>query len=391
MYIDGLIENLPEVIEYLDKDSVNEAKEKYEQLGEENQKGVKHSNVTKLIKAINEIERLEKLKEQILQNNKEVQAVILEIESLPPVQSIKIEYKPQVVSAMNNYNSLPDDVKFVVNTTTLKECFDKVEELMAQDVISLINQLPTIDKLDLTYISELELAREKYNEISSRNNHLVKNINKLTELEMKMLELKNVNPIIITIVGKIKELDHVITFKNLDSQKIKVEEIVNLLDTIDKNEYDLISNLDKLEEVEAQIEILERVSDINTSEQVKELIDKLPTVENVTWSNEDAIVDARNAFIKIGEVEQLKVDNITKLEKVEAEFKRIDDGIDRLITLINNIPTINELKLSDEHLVTEALNLYNSSDEKITYYVDMMTKSKLVDAKNRIEELRKNN
>ena len=388
IYVDGLIEALPDTIEYSHKNQVEYVKAKYDDLGTENQAGVKAENVTKLGDAVAEIERLEQLKQQILQTNVEVQAVVSEIEQLPAVASITIDDKDQVMGAVARFRMLPEDVQFAVDTTPLEEAFDRVETLMAEEVVALIDALPSIDDLNLTHATLLAEVRAKYDEISTRNNMKVTNINKLTELEVKMLELTNANPTIIEIVNKIKDLDDVVTFDNFDDIDIKIKEIEALMETVDRSDFYLITNFEKYDDVSYQLETLRRVYHVTTGAEVVELINILPDdLKYVQMSTREAIEDARNAYTKISDSEKLLVDNLAKLEAVEAELKRIEDGINEVYSAIHRIPDLKDLTLADRHLVEEARRMYDAADVRVQHYINHMNIGDLLNAEIKIEKL----
>ena len=388
IHLEHLINQLPETIDTSHGATVEQAKKEFNDLGAKNQVGVKQELVEKLNDAIRQADAL---KEEILQTNVEVQEVVAEIGQLPAIEDIDIDDKVQVYGLVRRYAELPEDVKFAVDTTILEESFDKIETIMAEEVIDLINTLPSIDDLDLTHSSLLKEVRAKYDEISSRNNTKVTNINKLTELEVKMLELENVKPVIIEIVNKIKDLDHTITFDNYDETIIKVTEIEALLDTIELDEFDLITNLTKYEEVLTQISVLDRVSDITTGAQVVDMINALPEAVDITWGHGDKLTDIKNAYIKINDDEKQLIDSnsLSKLQDALTEYDRINNGINEVISAIHRIPAIEELTLDDEQLVIEARRLYESHDEKVTYYVNYMNGSHLLEAEAKIEELKK--
>ena len=391
IYVDGLIEALPDTIEYSHKNQVEDAKAKFDDLGTKNQAGVKTENVTKLTDAVAEIERLEQTKQEILQTNVEVQAVVAEIEQLPDVASITIDDKDQVLETMARFRMLPEDVKFAVDVTPLEEAFDKVETLMAEEVVALIDALPSIDDLNLTHATLLSEVRAKYNEITTRNNMKVTNINTLTELEAKMLELTNANPTIVEIVNKIKDLDDIVTFDNFDDIDRKINEIEALMETIDRDNLYLITNFEKYDEVRFQLETLRRVYHVTTGAEVVELINILPDdLKNVQMSTREAIEDARNAYTKISDSEKLLVDNLAKLEAVEAEFKRIENSINEVCSAIHRIPALDELTLDDKHLVEEARRMYDASDERVKHYINYINIGDLLNAEIKIEKLEKN-
>ena len=116
-----------------------------------------------------------------------------------------------------------------------------------------------------------------------------------------------------------------------------------LLETITYDEFDLITNLTKYEEILLQLEILERVYHITTGDEVVELINNLPDAKDIEWSHQNALIDARNAYNKISDDEKLLVDNLVKLEEAEAEYNRINNGINEVYQKIwKNTPSSTE-------------------------------------------------
>lgn len=388
--VKGLIERLPESITYDNKTQVEEAKEKYDELGASNQAGVDSELVEKLNKATAKIKELEALKENLLQNNESVKEVVNDIASLPTVDNVQLSHKSDILGAVNKFKVLSEDVKFAVDTTKLEEVFDKLELLMSNDVISEINDLPEIDSLELTNKNTVEAIRVKFNEISTRNNALVTNIDKLVEAEAKIKELESLDKKIKTIIEKINLLEDEsdVTFDNLQEEKAKVEEIKALIKEIPKEKWVLITNMEKLEEVGNKVEILDRVSDISTVEQVKELINNLPSVSTIDWSHENAIVDARNAYNKLSEEDKLLVNNLQTLENAETEYARVREAINKIVTAIEKIPAIDDLSIGDKQTVADARNLYDSSEEKVaSYFVRTNSIKKLLEAEAKIKTL----
>lgn len=385
-----LIERLPETVTYDNKTQVEEAQDNYDKLGASNQAGINSELVEKLNRATAKIKELETLKENILQNNESVKEVVNDITSLPVVDDVQLSHKSDILGVINKFKALSEDVKFAVDTTKLEEVFDKLELLMSNDVISEINDLPEIDSLELTNKSTVEAIRVKFNEISTRNNALVTNIDKLVEAEAKIKELESLDKKIKAIIEKIDLLEdkNDVTFDNLQEEKAKVKEIKDLIKEIPKEKWVLITNMEKLEEVGNKVEILDRVSNISTVEQVKELINNLPSVSIIDWSHENAIVDARNAYNKLSEEDKLLVDNLQTLENAETEYARVRNAINEIITAIEKIPAIEELSIGDKQTVADARNLYDSSEEKVSaYFIRTNSLKKLLDAEAKIKTL----
>lgn len=217
-------------------------------------------------------------------------------------------------------------------------------------------------------------------------------MNTLIDAEAKIKELESIAELqqkVTSIIEKIEALEEVVTYDNLEAEKVKVNEIESLINSIGSDNISLITNIEKLEDSKYQISVLDRVPGSVDVDYVINAINNLPEVVDVQWSHEDAIEDARNAFNKLSSEDKLLVSNIKKLEDAEAEFKRIDDGINEVITAIHRIPELEKLTLADKQIVVDARNAYDSADEKITYYVDYLSVKDLLDAEIKMEKLEK--
>ena len=395
IHLESLIKELPSVIENSYGAKVEQAKKEFNLLTDKNQVGVKSELVEKLKDAIIQADRL---KEEIVNSNQEVKTLVVDIEQLSIIEDITIDDKDQVFGLMTRYRSLPDNVKFAVDITTVEEAFDKIEGIMAEEVVELIDNLPSIDNLELTDEALLEEARNKYREISSKNNKLVTNIDILTNLEIKMLELQQKEQVIIEIVNKIKNLDNDVTFDNLDEITEKVNEIEalinNSVDEMNQEEkekfYDSIINIEKLDEIITQIEILNRVSHITTIDEIIELINNIPDdVINIELRHRNNLKDIRNAITKIGAENQISPELMTKVENAEKEIKRLEEDINQVISAIHRLPEIDEITLDDEEQILEAKALYDSKDDRVTHFVNNSSFiSKLEDALIKINDLK---
>ena len=163
------------------------------------------------------------------------------------------------------------------------------------------------------------------------------------------------------------------------------------METIGRDNLCLITNFEKYDEVRFQLETLRRVYNVTTGAEVVKLINILPDdLKNVQMSTREAIEDARNAYTKISDSEKLLVDNLAKLEAVEAEFKRIENGINEVCSAIHRIPALDELTLNDKHLVEEARRMYDASDERVKNHINYINIGDLLNAEIKIEKLEKN-
>lgn len=387
MHVEYLISIIPENIELQDVAKVEDAKKAYDALSVGNQASVKQDMVEKLKNAEAEVQ---KLKDEVIATNDEVRAVISEIEALPELDAITIDNKAEVFGAMARFRALPEEVQFAVDTTSLFNSFDKVEGFMVEEVSQEIADLPAIEDLQISDKTTIEGIRTKYEEISERNNGKVANLDVLVNAEAKIKELESLSELdlkIKSIIAKIELLEDVITYDNIEAEKVKVNEIDALIDEVGVDNISSITNIEKLEDVKLQIQVLDRVPGSVDVSYVIDAINNLPEVIDIQYSHEDVIIDARNAFNKLNPDDKLLVLNITKLEEAEAEYKRIEDGINEVITAIHQIPALEDITIADRDVILEARRVYNSHDSKVTHYVNYINVGELLNAEIKLEKL----
>lgn len=247
----------------------------------------------------------------------------------------------------------------------------------ANDVIELIDSLES--GINATYRERLLKARELYDALNTDAKALVYNYDILVAAEGKL-------PILNEIQLLINDID-ALTDNIMPSDKATVSSLIARFDSIADEYKPAVSNSDKLIEAELEIFRLERIPSNITTCDVMDLIYALPTVSNIHYSNEGDVKYARSAFKMLTPAEQLHVLNIDKLNEVEAEWKRIDNGIKHVKAEIDKIPAIEKLTIKHKYLVDNARKAYDSSDKKITYHIDYMNYDHLVKAEEKLSQL----
>ena len=340
-----------------------------------------------------DLETLKTAKEQIatIENSKKIEAVKTLIAGLK--SEITFDDFNDVGAAREAYEGLSEELKsLVTNLDKLVEAEAKVavvKEEIAR-VSGLIEELSTIE---ITYNekTKVEEARSAYDDMKSENKKAIEGdvLEILTNAELKVSSIKST---IDSIKDKIDEIEDDITFDNLAEEKAKVDEINALIETLNKKDIPHIGEdkLDKFRDAEIIVIRLSKVPEDVSTQNVVDLIEALPEAQDVEFSDRDAIEHARDCYNALNSDEQQGVTNLDKLVQAEAEYKRIKDGIDKLLTAIHQIPDLEDLTLEDEDKVVAARSLYDSSDEKITYYVDHIKGeySKLVNSEDKITKLK---
>ena len=201
--VEKAINDLPKVenIKLTDKESVKNAREAYEKLSSTQKKLV--TNLDKLKKAENRINELEKEREQTEEDKRKAARVEELINDLPKVQDIRLIDKDEVEDARKAYEKLSSTQKqLVTNLDKLVKAENRINELekekaqtdedkkKAARVEDMINELPDAERIKLSHKDEVEAARSAYNNLSSDQQALITNINKLVSAEKKLVELE---------------------------------------------------------------------------------------------------------------------------------------------------------------------------------------------------------
>ena len=278
------INSLPtlENLKLTDKTTIQNVREKYENLANSEKKLI--SNISKLEELEQKILELE----QIEINKSEAQVIINLINALPIISDVTLKDKTKIEEARLAYNNLSNDAKeYVNNINKLESLEQKVQQLEkeelykseAQVVIGLINALPITSQVTLNDKTKIDEARNAYNNLSNDAKKYITNLAKLENLEKRIDEIIEAKSSATEVINLIIALPNVDDVDLDDKEKVlSVRETYNNLSDEAKT---YVNNLNKLEELENRIHILETtitnnildcVSDVATSNTVDTLI-----------------------------------------------------------------------------------------------------------------------
>ena len=254
-----------------------------------------------------------------------------------------------------------------------KEDENYANQTKANTVITEINQLPTTDAIELTDEVKVANVRSLYNALSKEAKALVTNLDKLEALENKLIELKKAKDnqdkanVVIELINKLPAADE-LTLEGED----KVKEARTSYEALSEEVKALVTNLDKLEALENKLIELKKAKDNQDKANVViELINKLPTADELTLEGEDKVKEARTAYEALSEEVKALVTNLSKLEALEnklIELKKAEDNQDKanvVIELINKLPALSNLNLEDESKLKEARTAYEALSEEV--------------------------
>lgn len=263
-------------------------------------------------------------------------------------------------SKVTNYD------KFLLYKEELNKLVE--QDKVAKDALNVdnaINALKETAKLTLADKANVEDARSKYEALSAEAKKLVTKLDKLVEAENR-----------IALLEKCKTFQDRIDIINVDNITINDKELVNGL----YNEYNALTDEEKDNINISKLTLaLEKISDAEVIEGYKEkaqavidLIDGLPSVDNLTLSYKSSVTSARNRFKSLASQVKPYVTNLAKLEALEAkitELEKIKNDTEKATAVddqIKALPSVSNLVLDDASKVNACVNAYNAltADQK---------------------------
>jgi hypothetical protein len=211
----------------------------------------------------------------------------------------------------------------------------------------LINQLPENDRLTYGDIPQVQSLRAAYNRLTAVQRESVSGAvyEKLTAAEATLLGQGNT--IVEGIINRIDALPSTVTMED----KAEIRSIRQAYDNLPEMYRELITNLTALiaaEEVIAELDIKD----------VEQLIERLPSADELTLANEAAVQAARSAYDALNAEQQASVSNYNVLLAAEEAIARL--GFKSVEQLIEQLPSPDDLTLDNKSAVQAARNAYDA-------------------------------
>src|SRR5699024_4540143 len=200
-----------------------------------------------------------------------------------------------------------------------------VDEEAVLAVEEMINQLPSVNELRIEDKEKVEEAREAYNQLTNKEQELVSNINKLIELEEKLSilieEAKNQAAAnkIAEMINALPEIETI----TLDNKKT-VEETRIAYNRLTDVQKQLVTNIEKINALEIEIEQLQAAHDLEKAQEVDELMEQLPTIEELTLEHKEQIDEIRLAFYSLTPAQKERMEYIELFEAMEAKWFELE-------------------------------------------------------------------
>lgn len=392
--VTDLINALPDTITLENKAAVEEARAAYDALNDKAEAMVSSQTVSKLVSAESEIVRLEKEANDLKAAGK----VINQINALPGVNDIELEDEAEIVAARTAYDGLTDDQKAIVEkegaVKTLINAEKKLAEVKLQHmqdeeavkiVTDAINALPGTDALQLSDEAAVNDAANLYNAMTDTQKEMMDNavVQKLEDVKTQMAKLIEQHKIDVeaakSVTDQINSLPAVVD-RNAEQAVTEANEAYNGLTDTQKALVDPAA----VNKLEAAVKVIDN---IHTADAVTDQIEALPSVDDLTLENRDAVKAAVSAYNALTDEQKQYVDADTKaaLDSLVHQIDVLD--VENVTNIINGLKDLDDLTLEDKEAVQRASDAYDALSLEAKAMMDKDVYDKLDQAEDKITDL----
>lgn len=273
----------------------------------------------------------------------------------------------------------------------------------ASKVVAKINQIG--DPIELTAECEEKItaARDAYEQLSPEEKRYVDNYQTLKDAEKELARLKKVaadQKAAEEVTEKIKALPDVKDLTLNDETQIDEARAAYSKLTDDQKTY--VSDETKGKLVSAEEQMAKLLDAEAITKLIKE-IEELPSASDITLNDREAIENAKAHYDALSEeqkgvLEETSPDSVKKLSEVIEQLNALieeDDKqkeVDKVNTLLNELPDKDDVMFRDQTAVTEARDAYDAlkdmyEDENLQGRISEDMLKKLTDAEERLKTL----
>ena len=273
----------------------------------------------------------------------------------------------------------------------------------ASKVVAKINQIG--DPIELTDECEEKItaARDAYEQLSPEEKRYVDNYQKLKDAEKELARLKKVaadQKAAEEVTEKIKALPDV---KDLTlNDETQIDEARDAYSKLTDDQKTYVSDETKGKLVSAEEQMAKLLDAEAITKLIKE-IEELPSASDITLNDREAIENAKAHYDALSEeqkgvLEETSPDSVKKLSEVIEQLNALieeDDKqkeVDKVNTLLNELPDKDDVMFRDQTAVTEARDAYDAlkdmyEDENLQGRISEDMLKKLTDAEERLKTL----
>ena len=273
----------------------------------------------------------------------------------------------------------------------------------ASKVVAKINQIG--DPIELTDECEEKItaARDAYEQLSPEEKRYVDNYQTLKDAEKELARLKKVaadQKAAEEVTEKIKVLPDV---KDLTlNDETQIDEARDAYSKLTDDQKTYVSDETKGKLVSAEEQMAKLLDAEAITKLIKE-IEELPSASDITLNDREAIENAKAHYDALSEeqkgvLEETSPDSVKKLSEVIEQLHALieeDDKqkeVDKVNTLLNELPDKDDVMFRDQTAVTEARDAYDAlkdmyEDENLQGRISEDMLKKLTDAEERLKTL----
>lgn len=392
--VTDLINALPDAITLENKAAVEEARAAYDALNDKAEAMVSSQTVSKLTSAESKIAQLEKEANDL----KEASKVINQINALPGVNDIELEDEAEIVAARAAYDGLTDDQKAIVEkegaVKTLANAEKKLAEVKLQHmqdeeavktVTEAINALPGTDALQLSDEAAVNGAANLYNAMTDTQKDMMDQavVQKLEDAKTQMAKLIEQHKMDIeaakTVTDQINSLPSIVD-RDAETAVTEASEAYNGLTDTQKALVDPAA----VNKLEAAVKVIDN---IHAADAVTDQIEALPSVDDLTLENREAVKAAVNAYNALTDEQKQYMDANTKaaLDSLVHQIDVLD--VENVTNIINGLKDLDDLTLEDKEAVQRASDAYDALSPEAKAMMDKEVYDKLDQAEDKITDL----
>ena len=255
-----------------------------------------------------------------------------------------------------------------------EEVVEEFDQTKIDNVINLIDNLPSSLEINENSKEQIENARSSYEALLQIEKDKVTNYSKLTSAEAKLKRVldQRDEDLLDEIAQKISDLPKADLITVNDRAKVdEIENLISKLYFVDRNQ---IPNILLFDIAKDQVAYLENEIILNQmAAEVIEAINTLPNINDLTLEDEEAVKAVRAKYDAMLEEARYKVTNYKVLLELEDVIKTLNEFKDfdprDVLNCLSDILTSN----SNDLVITEGENFtvkWESSDEKLLYFED---------------------
>src|SRR5690606_29470981 len=161
-------------------------------------------------------------------------------------------------------------------------------------------------------------------------------------------------------IAEINSSDLKEEYLSFESHRDAYEHAMEVLQTVNATQ----ESIDQAYERIVPIRVFEQ--DLEAASRVEQLIAELPEAENLQLSDQVTIESARSAYDALTDAQKSLVSNIDKLEQLEERLAQMaqetsdQEAASQVVELIESLPSVDELTLSDREQIESARSAYDA-------------------------------